>query len=41
MSRRLGLERRETELSALFAAAGAFLLLAGSALSLAWHGRVI
>jgi Ca-activated chloride channel family protein len=41
MSGRLGLERRETELSAIFAALGALLLIAGSALSLAWHGRII
>lgn len=41
MTSRLGLERREMEISALFAAFGALLLLAGSALSLAWHGRIV
>jgi Ca-activated chloride channel family protein len=41
MSSRLGVERREIEITALFAALGALLLLAASALSLAWHGKII
>jgi Ca-activated chloride channel homolog len=41
MGSRFAMERRETELTALFAAAAAVLLLAGSALSLAWHGKVM
>ena len=41
MTSRLALERRDTELSAVFAAVGAVLLLAGSALSLWWHGRIV
>jgi Ca-activated chloride channel family protein len=41
MGSRFAMERRETELTALFAAAAAVLLLAGSALSLAWHGKII
>lgn len=40
LSARLVLERRETEITALFAAAAALLLLLASALSLAWYGRV-
>jgi len=41
MRSRLAVERRETELSALFAALAAVLLLVASGLSLAWHGKVV
>jgi Ca-activated chloride channel family protein len=40
MGSRIAVERRETELTALFAGLAAALLLAGSALSLWWHGRI-
>jgi Ca-activated chloride channel homolog len=38
---RLARERKRTEVTSLVAAAGGVLLLAGSALSLAWFGRVL
>lgn len=41
LSSRLVLEKKETEVSALFAAAGAVLALAAAALSLWWFGRVM
>ena len=40
LSSRLVVERRETEISALFAGLGALLLLTGAALSVWWFGRV-
>jgi Ca-activated chloride channel family protein len=40
MSSRFGLERRETEITSLFAGAAALLLMAGAAMSVWWHGRV-
>lgn len=40
LSARMVVERRETEISAFFAALGALLMLAAAGLSLAWHGRV-
>jgi Ca-activated chloride channel family protein len=40
LSTRLVVERRETEISALLAALGAALLVAGAALSVWWFGRV-
>jgi len=41
MTSRFAVESRETEVTALFAAAGALLVLAGSMLSAWWHGRVM
>jgi Ca-activated chloride channel family protein len=41
MSSRLAVESRETEITALFAGLGAALVLAGSLLSVWWHGRVV
>ena len=41
MSSRLAVESRETEITALFAAVGAVLVLAGSALSVWWYGKVV
>ena len=40
LSTRLVVERRETEISALFAGLGALLLVSGAALSVWWFGRV-
>ena len=40
LSTRLVVEKRETEISALFAGLGALLLVAGAALSVWWFGRV-
>jgi Ca-activated chloride channel family protein len=40
LSTRLVVERKETEISALFAALGALLVAAAAALSVAWFGRV-
>ena len=40
LSTRLVVEKRETEISALFAALGALLLVSGAALSVWWFGRV-
>ncbi|MFT4194519.1 VWA domain-containing protein [Ottowia sp.] len=41
LSNRLTLEKKETEVSALFALAGALLALAAGGLSLLWFGRVL
>jgi Ca-activated chloride channel family protein len=41
LSARLVMERREVEVSALFAALGALLLVLGAGLSLWWFGRVV
>jgi Ca-activated chloride channel family protein len=41
LSSRLVMEKKETEVSALFAALGAALALAAAALSLWWFGRVM
>jgi len=40
LSTRLVVEKKETEISALFAAVGALLVVAAAALSVAWFGRV-
>ena len=40
LSTRLVVEKRETEISALFAALGALLMVSGAALSVWWFGRV-
>ena len=40
LSTRLVVEKKETEISALFAALGALLVAAAAALSVAWFGRV-
>ena len=40
LSTRLVVEKKETEISALFAAFGALLVAAAAALSVAWFGRV-
>jgi Ca-activated chloride channel family protein len=41
LSSRLVMEKKETEITALFAALGAALALAAAALSLWWFGRVM
>ena len=41
LSNRLTLEKKETEVSALFALAGALLALVAGGLSLLWFGRVL
>ncbi|HEX6364384.1 MAG TPA: VWA domain-containing protein [Albitalea sp.] len=41
MGSRIAVERRDTELTGLFAGLAAVLLLAASALSLWWHGRIV
>lgn len=40
LSTRMVVERKETEIGALFAALGALLVMAAAGLSLAWYGRV-
>lgn len=40
LSTRLVVEKKETEISALFAVVGALLVAAAAALSVAWFGRV-
>jgi Ca-activated chloride channel family protein len=41
LSTRLVVEKKETEISALFAAAAALLVVAAAGLSVAWFGRVL
>jgi Ca-activated chloride channel family protein len=41
MSSRFALEKRETEITALFAAAGALLLMLGAGWAIAWFGRML
>ena len=40
LSTRLVVEKKETEISGLFAAAGALLVVLAAGLSVAWFGRV-